>query len=577
VIAAVVDPRGEGAALAAIAAMGGDWDETRSRGSVAVACSRKGPRELALGEPATITEAASEKGSGAFVSFARDAEGALVLGRGSLGGRPLYYAPRGAGGWVVCSEVEPLLAALGRPASPDADHLAALVVGVADPTPTATAFREIARLAPCTAVELAAGGTSSVRERPRAELAPLPTPFTDVDALAEELWRRVEASVRRAIGGAKTVAVMVGGGVDSSGLLAAAIAAARGASSAEAREVLALALDFDAQCSDRPYRRDLARALGIEPIALAPREAAPWFASTFVLDAQPYILGIGPMEQLVFRRARERGAEVLLTGYLADEILAGDLRGLAVEARAGSPLRALRNALRLELPWPTTRRERVASYIVRPLLKPLVPRALLRRSGARGHARDYPWARPRLSRKLAALRDWGAGLSPPRTDAERYERFERWPLYADYADWRGQMESATGLVRRDPYADEDVLALLASVPQSVLSHGGWYRGLFRVALRGRVPESIRWRTDKSWFEPAFAETAEAAGGLRSLGDLWRPRALEALDILDAAAFERAMTPLFEEPSSTEKCADLWSLAAQVLACESFARRHEARS
>jgi hypothetical protein len=38
-----------------------------------------------------------------------------------------------------------------------------------------------------------------------------------------------------------------------------------------------------------------------------------------------------------------------------------------------------------------------------------------------------------------------------------------------------------------------------------------------------------------------------------------------------------MEPLFRAPSSTEESAILWSLATQVLACESFARTFEAPS
>jgi hypothetical protein len=280
------------------------------------------------------------------------------------------------------------------------------------------------------------------------------------------------------------------------------------------------------------------------------------------------------MEQLVFRRARDRGAELLLTGYLADEILAGDLRGLAAEALSGSPWLAVQRAMRLRLPWDTTARERVERYVVRPLLKPLIPQSLLAHNGARDHERDYPWAGARLRRVLAELRVLASTLRPPRTPTDRFERFARSSLLADYADWRGQMEAATGLVRKDPYADEDTLDLLARVRPSVLCHDDWYRGLFRAALRGRVPESIRMRADKSCFEPAFAEVAEAAGGLRALGDLWDVRALEKLEIVDARRFTEAMEPLFRSPASTEQSAELWSAATQVLACEAFARRFE---
>jgi asparagine synthetase B (glutamine-hydrolysing) len=565
-IAAVVDSRGKEAAHTTLARLGGRWERVEARGGAVVAGAAGASAKAVVSDDVDLDAANLASGVGALVALAPGREGAAVLARGALGGRPLYYASTAEGAWVACSRVEPILAVLGRRPAIDADRVAAHVAGLAHPDVEATSFAGVRRVAPCTAVELTPGRTR-VAPRPSVERSPLDAPVAEV---AEELWRRFAASVARAIGGARSVAVMVGGGVDSSGLLAAAVAWARGAS---AREVSALALDFDAECSDRPYLRDLARHLDIVPVRLPPRDAGPWFGESFVLDAQPYILGIGPMEQLVFRRARALGADVLLSGYLADEILAGDMRVIATELTGGAPLAAVARAARLRLPWETTARERVSAYVLRPLLKPFVPRALVRPSAARVHAHDFPWARDRMRRVLARIRDANASLRAPRTPRERFDRFARDKVYADYADWRGQMESVTGMIREDPYADEDVLDLISRVPPSVLVHDDMHRGLFRVALGGRVPESIRTRLTKSWFEPAFAETAEAGGGLESLGALWDIGALADADIADPAGFRRSMEPLFRDPRSTAECSELWSLAIQSLACESFCRRY----
>jgi hypothetical protein len=206
-------------------------------------------------------------------------------------------------------------------------------------------------------------------------------------------------------------------------------------------------------------------------------------------------------------------------------------------------------------------------------VKPLVPKRWLARIGARQRATEFPWARPRLQRVLASLHAATSAARAPRSPRERFDELARSSQLADFSDWRGQIEATTGLVRKDPYADEDVVDLLSRVRPSVLCHDDWHRGLFRVALRGHVPESIRLRADKSWFEPAFAEVAEAAGGFARLGDLWDLSSLEALDIVDAAHFRRAMEPLFRSPASTTESAELWSAATQALACEAFMRRH----
>jgi asparagine synthase (glutamine-hydrolysing) len=568
-IAAVVDRRGRVAARSRLASIGRDWSEVHESEHAVVARGRGAPRGSTVVAAARLDAAARLRGTSSLLGLDAGASDGVIAARGSLGGRPLYYASI-AGGFVACSQMEPLLRAAGGTFSVDADRVAALAAGTHHHDATRTPLSGVSRVAPCEAVRLSPSGVVRAA-RPRERREPIGTDVS-VEDLAAELWSRVVASVRRAAEGARTIAVMVGGGVDSSGLLAAAVALARGAGP---REVLAIALDFDALGGDRPYLDDLARELGIVPMRLRPSDAGPFYRGSFVLDAQPYILTIAPMEQLVFRRARERGAEVLLSGYLADEILAGDLRTLAIEALSGSPASALRLAARLRLPWDTTLRERLESFVLRPLLKPLVPRRLLCRVGERQHARDFPWAGERMRRVLSELRSWAADQPPPRTPEERFDRFARSILLADYGDWRGQMESATGLVREDPYADEDVLDLMARVPPRALVHGDLHRGLFRVALRGRVPDSIRLRTDKSCFEPAFAEAAEAGGGFDALGDLWHVRELEGLGVVESAPFRAAMEPLFRDPSSTAECAELWSYATQALACESFARGHRA--
>lgn len=565
-IAAVVDRRGRGVARERLAFARSSWSEIHESATAVVARSEDAPAASTARASVSLDEACRLRGTSALVGLDAGSDG-VVLARGALGGRPLYHA-RFADGFAACSSLAGLLrmvSPLGRPAI-DADRVASIVSGMFLPDVTRTPYAGVARVGPCEAVRLSTSGVARAA-RPREPREAIDA-RTSVEDLAAELWRRVVASVERAIGSSLSVAVMVGGGVDSSGLLAAAVGVARGGSP---REVTALALDFDAEGSDRRYLDDLARALGVVPVRLAPRDAGPFWRSSFVVDGQPYVLTIGAMEHLVFTRARERGAEVLLSGYLADDILAGDLRALATDVLGGAPLAALGRALRVRLPWDMTSRERVSSWVVRPLLKPLVPRQLLARLGERRDARDVPWAGPRTRRVLSELAAWAAAQPAPLTPEARFDRFARSGMLADYADWRGQIEAATGLVREDPYADEDVLDLMARVPPRALVHGDLYRGLFRVALRGRVPESIRLRTDKCAFEPAFAEAAAAGGGPASLGDLWSLRELEALGVLDAAAFRPVVEPLFRDPSSTAAAAEAWSWATQALACEAFAR------
>lgn len=565
-IAAVVDPRGPAAAKAVLERMSTRWVETRERGNVVIARDAEPNDAIVLHDATTLDRAAAAIHGGAFVALDADVHDAFLLSRGSFGGRPLFHARTVEGGNVACSRLEPILSAAGTRFAPNPDRLSSLCAGIPNPRVDASPFAGVTRVAPCSTVRVH-GDRTDVRVRPRIERSTLDGRVED---LAEELWRRFQGSVKRAIGEAKSVAVTVGGGIDSSALLAAAVALARGASG---KEVHTLALDFDAEGCDRPYLAALAAELGIVPIRLAPKDAAEFYRGSFLLDAQPYILSIGPMERLMGKRARELGAELILSGNFGDEILAGDLRGFAAEALEGAPLRAARAALRLQVPWDSTPRERLEGYLLRPILKPFVPTFLLSDNGRAQDEEIYPWAGPRMRGILRELRRQGAHKRAPRTPTERFEHFTRGEVYADCADWRAQIESVTGVIRKDPYADEEVMDFTARVRPTVLSFDDLYRGLFRLSIRGRVPEKIVRRMDKCAFEPAFAEVAEAAGGFDTLGDLWLPRALERHGVVDAEAFKRSMAPLFREPRSTPVSAILWSLATQVVSCELFVREY----
>jgi len=575
VIAGVVDPRGASFAAEVMSRIARTLETSYEQGS-AVAGRPAGPadEESELSRGTSLETARSFRG-GALVALDSEVPGALIVARGAIGGRSLYYAATAQGGWVACSQMEPLLRATGQHRLPDVERLATTILASDAVDVARTPYAGIHRVEPCSAVRLRPSDPAHARpaaaEIVRRSAARKASLVASVEDVASELWRRTERAVARAIGSRKNIAVMVGGGVDSSALLAAAVGLARGASRCEVR---ALAFDFDAIGTDRPYLSDLARDLGIVPVRIAPAEAAEYYGRSFVLDAQPYNLTVAPMERRLFARAQELGAEAVLTGYLADEILAGEPRGLSRVAREGRVLTAVRAAMNTRLPWPSPRRRQVLDWVVRPLVKPFVPRWLSYLRGKRTFASGVPWARRKLVDALEAQLEHRIGPRGQYTPDIRFERFARAPVYADYADLRSQMEAATGLVRKDPYADEDILDLIACAPPEHLAHGGLFRGLFRTAVGHRIPASIRHRTDKSWFEPAFAEVAQAAGGLRTLGDLWLPRALERLDLVDAKVFEASMTPLFRAPASTDETSILWSLATQVLACESFARSLE---
>jgi hypothetical protein len=122
-----------------------------------------------------------------------------------------------------------------------------------------------------------------------------------------------------------------------------------------------------------------------------------------------------------------------------------------------------------------------------------------------------------------------------------------------------------------PFLRDDLLEFVACVPPSAMMADGWHRGLLRAALKGHVPEALRMRRDKAWFEPALADVADAAGGVAALRELARVPRLAQLGIVEPGPFLREFERLARAPSA-QSSAPLWSRVWQVLAAEAFAAR-----
>jgi asparagine synthetase B (glutamine-hydrolysing) len=213
-------------------------------------------------------ELATRRVVGRFAAAQIDAAGRLVLGRGRMGGRPMYWAREGDV-VVASTRIGPLVASLGRPAALDRARLAELILWDMAARRSATIYEGVHRLAAGEVLTFDARGLVAREALPTPSLSPIVgTP----DELAEALRAEVFAAIERAVLGKRRVAVACGGGVDSGALLAATVSLARGASP---KEVEALAMDFAGPGDDRPHMRALADALGLVPVRVSPSAFAP--------------------------------------------------------------------------------------------------------------------------------------------------------------------------------------------------------------------------------------------------------------------------------------------------------------
>jgi asparagine synthase (glutamine-hydrolysing) len=66
-----------------------------------------------------------------------------------------------------------------------------------------------------------------------------------------------------------------------------------------------------------------------------------------------------------------------------------------------------------------------------------------------------------------------------------------------------------GLERAHPFADRDLIAFVMAIPGEIVLWKGVYKGLFREAMRGILPEVIRSRSWKADFTQLECDAAAA--------------------------------------------------------------------
>jgi Asparagine synthase len=403
-----------------------------------------------------------------------------------------------------------------------------MIVGAADPDRPATVYTGIRRLLPSETVTAGPNGVHVEHCLPR-----LGGTYRRgrVEDFATELRERLDAAVGRAIGPSESVAVLASGGLDSSGVLALAARRCRGV---DARELSAISLQAQGPGDDRPYFARLVEDLDVAPVRLSASDAGKWFRQSLCVDGQP-VRGPGAcLEALMCATAASLRADATLCGSAGDVICGGPLP-FAQLAMRGRFAAALKGALRIRAPWSTTPWGRVRSLV----LGPLLPKPLLR--AWRGRRGNPTWMTSRFQALVECCRDAREHANRnqlPDTPDEWMEEFSEGDGFGlpDIADSGGQMLAATRVAVSAAFMDFDFVRFVFELDPVLLSHGNEYRGLYRLAMKGVLPELIRNRQDKATYEPAIAAAALAANALEMLRELASFEALASAGLVDPVAF-----------------------------------------
>lgn len=387
------------------------------------------------------------------------------------------------------------------------------------------------------------------RSTPPLRLDARPPPRAPEEAAAQ-LREGLTRAVAHALEGARRVAVLTGGGLDSSVLLALAHkwAEEHGAS------VFAASLDFEGPGDDRPHLAALARRLSCEVVRARPEDAAHRIDLLYRgVDAAPFTWPSGLMEIETLARARANGAEVILTGVGADELLDGEPRALSTLVRR-DPLAAVRSARRLRgFDRPS---RPLVDWLVRPLISRRLPATVHRWRARQQKVAPPPWAGP-------AVVDY---LHAASRSAEGGSIWER-PHHEHLAWLRHQEDVAAKIACLQPYLEPAVRSLVGAFEPAWLLHGDVRRGLLREAFRDLLPRSLAEREDKATFENALRDLLLAAGGIDALRPLASVTELASHGLVAPARFAEAFAAFERAPMDN----DHWLTCWPVLAVEAFLR------
>jgi asparagine synthase (glutamine-hydrolysing) len=447
------------------------------------------------------------------------ARGAGLIARDQRGVRSMFLhdAPEGL---CFAGEIRYLLALLPRRPEPDPVSLAHWLA-MSNRPGSATLYAGIRRLNPGATLLLDHNGVREERYwEPRFS-----EPLTESEPhLAHQVRTTLDRAVRRRIDSEGLTGVLMSGGLDSASVAAVAATQAPGRVSAYSGVFPAhSAVDESDLIAELRHTLNLSgttaevRAGGL--LASALEAAKAW---------EVPLLGWGDFWTLpLLRAAAAAGVRVTLGGDGGDELFGARSHLLADRLRAGHPLQTVKLARELPGAGDHPPRREVARIAANMAVAGALPYRLheaLRRPSVR---RDAPgWLRPILARDLLASED---PLAWKRLDGPRWWADIAYGLTRGieetgvFAHQRRRAASA-GLEARHPLFDLDMVELGLRLPPLATFDRYRNRPVLRRSMAGLLPDSVRLRPGKAWFDSLLVDCLTGSDGISAHKLLTDPKA-----------------------------------------------------
>ena len=328
-------------------------------------------------------------------------------------------------------------------------------------------------------------------------------------------------AVRDRVAGAPQVGSLLSGGLDSSAVTCTARAVL---DSEGARPLDTFSLTFEdvPQSDERTWIDAVCQEGGLRPHFVQGDQIDPFEDLDRMLSAaeEPFFAWNLYLHWHLWKEGRAAGVDVILDGYLGDDVVSHGSRYITELAARGQWIRLAREIRTVagrqgEIAggaWSVFRR-----FVMGPIL--IEPAAGLRNrlSGSRGWSTALArFVNPDLLEHVGwreRVEAFGAGPQrTPLTAREEHLRGLKRPELPAALEVVYKSASALGIEPRFPYADHRLVEFCLALPPTQKYSGGLTRAVLRRAMKGTVPDAVLARAGKGDLGPAFGRSLRQRGG-----------------------------------------------------------------
>ncbi len=446
-------------------------------------------------------EACLDRLYGDFAFAVRDPRNnTLFLARDRFGARPLYYHYSREERFVFASDPRAILVLPQVPYAINEGRIADFIVRELEWIDyTSTFYKGILRLPPAHKLTISSTGLRVAEywdPQPGPELG-FTTDDDYRDGFLEVFSRAVEERVR--VPGLN-VGSTLSGGMDSGSIVAVANEVLNERAQQPLR-TYSLARPRGSDCLESHRIYATLDHLGLSGTQIMTDEADSVIEKLDADLAEPFD-GQMLFLKAIYEAARNDGVKVVLDGAVGDIVF-----------NAGTYIRRLLRSGRIRQAWQEIVGRQAywglppsASSLVRHLggaLAPEVAKALLRGPRRRNQERGFIKAslispefaeRINIEGRLERMRETDSGLQSKDPALERIRKIR--PCLTAGRERYARIAASAGVEGRDPFTDQRVVNFCSRLPDSQVARYGWPKFLLRKAMRGRLPDEVRWGREK---------------------------------------------------------------------------------